>query len=395
MLAPPIRVLVVDDSAFMRHSLSRLLGEAEGIEVVGSASNGEEGLAVAKTLRPDVITLDVEMPILDGLGMLRRLMAENPTRVVMLSSLTTEGAHVTLDALDLGALDFVAKPGGSLSVGLSTVGEELVDKVRGAAAMPDSAFLAHRRLAVARAAASGRAAVPAPAAPRAATTVRRVAARKIVVIASSTGGPSALQTLVQGLPADLAAGVVIVQHMPPTFTKSLAGRLDGVCALQVDEAQGGDILAEGLVFVAPGGTHLISASAGRVQLVNLPPGNGVRPAADVTLQAIAPAWQERALCVVLTGMGSDGREGARAVRAHGGTVIAQDEATATIYGMPAAIAEAGLANAILPLPRIASAIAAWAKGEPLPAAAGPARRPGADTGSATTSIPGVFARTQR
>jgi two-component system chemotaxis response regulator CheB len=353
----PIRVLVVDDSAFMRHALGRILSEAEGMEVVGSAGNGELGLEAARALRPDVITLDVEMPVMDGLSMLRRLMAESPTRVVMLSSLTTDGAAVTLDALEAGAIDFVAKPGGSLSIDVGRVGDELVAKVRGAAAMSEASFLAHRHRVLAHRPLSA-AIAPAFAQPQRARPA--VAAQRLVVIASSTGGPSALHTLVGGLPARLGAGVVIVQHMPAGFTASLAGRLAGAGSLPVAEVHSGDVLAVDEIVLAPGDHHLMTSSAGRAQTIQLPPVNGVRPAADVTLLSVAPVWRERLLCVVLTGMGVDGREGARSVKAHGGTVYAQDEATSTIYGMPAAIVEAGLADRVLPLGRMAEAIAAWA-----------------------------------
>lgn len=380
---PPIRVLVVDDSAFMRHSIGRMLASTDGIEVVGSAANGEEGLRLAASLRPDVVTLDVEMPVLDGLGMLKRLMREAPARVVMLSSLTTQGAAVTLDALDAGAIDFVGKPSGSLSIDVGRVQAELVTKVRAAASMSEATFLRHRQQATARLARASSSppsiAGPGPATltqtatmtdgarsaaqarpPR--TALAAVASRRLVVIASSTGGPGALHTLVSSLPARLGAAVVIVQHMPRGFTASLAGRLDACGPLEVDEAAGGDVLSEDRILVAPGDDHLISSTGGRVQLVHLPPVNGVRPAADVTMRAVAPAWRERMLAVILTGMGCDGREGARAVKQHGGTVFAQDEATATIYGMPAAVAEAHLADEILPLQAMGAAIARWCGG---------------------------------
>lgn len=362
VLQRSVRVLVVDDSAFMRHAIARLLGEAPDIEVVGSAADGEAGLRMAAALRPDVITLDVEMPVLDGLGMLRRLMAEAPTRTIMLSSLTTEGAAVTLDALDAGAIDFVGKPSGSLSIDVGRVGEELLLKIRTAAAMSQAAFLAHRHRTSARAnlrpapAAAARA-TDAPAVPPSA----RVASRRVVAIASSTGGPSALQAVVSGLPARLGAGVVIVQHMPAGFTASLAARLSGAGPLPASEATSSDIISDDRILVAPGGQHLIASAAGRVQLIGLPPVNGVRPAADVTLQSLVPIWRERLLTVVLTGMGADGREGARAAKQHGGIVFVQNEATATVYGMPGAVVEAGLADRILPLGRIADAIAEWAR----------------------------------
>ena len=387
-----IRVLIVDDFAFMRHALGRMLGEAPQIEVVGAATNGEEGLALARELRPDVITLDVEMPVLDGLGMLQRLMAATPTRVVMLSSLTTQNARVTLDALEYGAIDFVPKPSGSLSIDIGTVGRELLAKIEGAAGMSEAAFLRHRQVAAmnqtladARIRAGQRAATgadkvtgptgsdatPGTQPPRVrglagdtpssrpARSVTRIAARRLIVVASSTGGPSALHALVKGLRPRLGAAVAIVQHMPPGFTASLAARLDSAGALPCAEAASDDVLVENEILVAPGDHHLICSTSGHVQLVNLPPVNGVRPAADITLRAMAPIWRERMVCVVLTGMGVDAREGARAVKQHGGTVFAQDANTSTIYGMPAAVAEAGLADKVLPLHDIAGALALW------------------------------------
>jgi two-component system chemotaxis response regulator CheB len=376
-----IKVLVVDDSAFMRHALGRILGEAAGIEVVGSAANGEQALVMAGSLAPDVITLDVEMPVLGGLDMLYRLMVERPTRVIMLSSLTLDGARVTFDALAAGAIDFVAKPGGSLSVDIGRVGEELVAKVRAAAAMSEASWIAHRgravKVATARASAHGAASQPSAFSPtggstggQAAPAVRRatITARRLVVIASSTGGPGALQAVVSRLPERLNAGVVIVQHMPPGFTASLAHRLGEAGPLPAREAAANDLIGADEILVAPGDRHLISSLSGRVQLVGLPAVNGVRPAADVTLQAVAPVWRDRLLTVVLTGMGHDGRDGVRSVKDHGGTVFAQDEATSTVWGMPGAVVEAGLADQVLPLDRIGAAIGAWAAAA---AAAGP------------------------
>jgi two-component system chemotaxis response regulator CheB len=402
----PIRVLIVDDSAFMRHALGRLLNETPGLEVVAAASNGEEGLAMARDLRPDVITLDVEMPVLDGVAMLKRLMLETPTRVLMLSSLTTQNARVTLDALEFGAIDFVPKPSGSLSIDIGRVGDELVSKIQAAAGMSEAAFLRHRQVAAmnvtlaeaaaakAAAVAAAAAAAPPPSSTAAVPAVApgsrlravanlpprrpprtgpRIAADKLVVVASSTGGPSALHAFVKGLPVHLGAAMAIVQHMPPGFTASLAARLDFVGQLRCSEATSEDVLVEDEILVAPGDRHMICSTSGHIQLVHLPPVNGVRPAADVTLQAVAPIWRERLLCVVLTGMGVDGREGCRAVKQHGGAVISQDAATATIYGMPAAVAEAGLSDKILPLHQVAAVVAGWCLTgtleEPLPAAA--------------------------
>jgi two-component system chemotaxis response regulator CheB len=379
-----IRVLIVDDSAFMRHALGRLLGESPAVEVVGSASNGEEGLEMARSLRPDVITLDVEMPVLDGLAMLKRLMLEAPARVVMLSSKTTANARTTLDALEFGAIDFVPKPSGSLSIDIGRVGDELIAKIVAAAGMSEAAFLRHRQVAAMnltlaeKAAAKLATALPgaAPAGGEAKTgaplvwarsnhprSTSRVAARKLVVVASSTGGPSALHAFVKGLPARLGAAIAIVQHMPPGFTASLAARLDSVGQMRCAEANSEDVLVEDEILIAPGDRHMISSRSGHIQLVHLPPVNGVRPAADVTLQSVAPIWGERMLCVVLTGMGVDGRDGARAVKQHGGTVYSQDQETATIYGMPAAVAEAGLSDGIYSLHEMAAAVARWCSEE--------------------------------
>jgi two-component system chemotaxis response regulator CheB len=358
----PIRVLVVDDSAFMRHAVGRLITESGDMIVVGNASNGEEGLRAVTELHPDVVTLDVEMPVLDGPGMLRRLMASNPTRVVMLSSLTTEGAAVTLDALDAGAIDFVAKPGGSLSIDVGRVGGDLIAKVRAAAAMSEGAFLAHRGRVAKRA--SLRPVVAPPPATARPSRIGATTSRRLVVIASSTGGPSALNAVVPLLPAGLAAGVLIVQHMPPGFTASLADRLRAGGKIPVHEAASNDLVVDGEGLLAPGDFHMISSASGRIQLSSLPPVNAVRPAADVTLQAVAPVWRERMLCVVLTGMGCDGREGARLVKSHGGTVFAQDRDSSAVWGMPGSVVEAGLADKVVPLDRMAEAIAAWVANPP-------------------------------
>ncbi|MGA3057743.1 MAG: chemotaxis-specific protein-glutamate methyltransferase CheB [Candidatus Limnocylindrales bacterium] len=374
------RVLVVDDSAFMRHTLNRMLGAIPALEVVGAASDGEEGLRLTRELRPDVITLDVEMAVLDGLAMLKRLMLETPTRVVMLSGRTTENARLSLDALEYGAIDFVPKPSGPLAIDIGQIGDELVRKIEAAAAMTEAAFLRHCQTAVRNLALAGREAraatptadrpldggstaglhvLPGTGSARRHRRTPRIAARRLVVVASSTGGPSALQVLVKGLPSTLGAAVAIVQHMPPGFTASLAARLDSAGTLRCAEATSEDVLVEDEILVAPGDRHIISSTRGRIRLVRLLPVNGVRPAADVTLQSVAPIWRERLLCVVLTGMGVDARDGARAVKLYGGTVIAQDAATATIYGMPRAVVEAGLADVVLPLDQIASWVAAW------------------------------------
>jgi two-component system chemotaxis response regulator CheB len=375
-----IRVLIVDDSAFLRRSLARLLAETQSIEVVGAAADGEEGLRLCRELRPDVVTLDVQMPVLDGLAMLKRLMAEQPARVVMLSSQTTDSAAVTLDALSLGAIDFVAKPAGLQAIEIGRVAAELAAKIAAAAGISAEAFANHcgiaaqnQALACASESSPAGPGQPeaAPGAPAAAAASEGPPGRprsgsggtaaRLVVLASSTGGPSALQAICARLPASLGAAVAIVQHMPAGFTASLAARLDAVGPLPCLEATADRSLTQDEIVVAAGDTHLLVSGSGHVRPVRLPPVHGVRPAADVTLQAAAPIFRQRLLCVVLTGMGCDGCDGARAVKRHGGSVIAQDAATATIYGMPAAVAQAGLADSILPLARIPAAIVDWCR----------------------------------
>jgi len=331
-----IRVLVVDDSAFMRYTVSHHLSAQEDMEVVGLASDGLEGVTMVEALRPDVVTLDVEMPRLDGLGALRQIMDKNPTPVVMMSSLTKEGAAVTVEALTLGAVDFVTKPGQSTSV--HQVLGELCEKVRLAArarvrTMQPSSLL-QRRLA--------------PASDR--------LPDNLVLIGSSTGGPGALREVVTRFPADLNAAVLIVQHMPPNFTRSLAERLDELSALPTKEAEQGDRLQTGQVLLAPGGYHLTLTRSGEVQLNKGPAVNGVRPAVDVTMMSAVGVFGSRILAVILTGMGHDGRDGVRAVKAAGGRAIAQDEATCIVYGMPRSVVEAGLADKVLPLEAIAGEV---------------------------------------
>jgi two-component system chemotaxis response regulator CheB len=251
--------------------------------------------------------------------------------------------------------------------------------------MSDASFMLHRSRVSKRAALRPvRVTAPAPARP---VRIGATTSRRLVVIASSTGGPSALNAVVPLLPAGLAAGVLIVQHMPPGFTASLADRLNAAGRISVHEAAANDLIVDADALLAPGDFHMISSISGRIQLSSLPPVNGVRPAADVTLQAVAPVWRDRMLAVVLTGMGVDGRDGCRSVKAHGGTVIAQDRDTAAVWGMPGSVVEAGLADRVLPLDRIADAITAWVQGSPN------AVRPSAPASSLASAGARAFGRT--
>jgi two-component system chemotaxis response regulator CheB len=334
------RVLVVDDSAFVRKAVIRMLSTAPDVEVVGTAADGEEGLVKARELQPDVVTLDVKMPKLGGLETLERLMAEQPVPVLLLSTLTHEGAETTLRGLELGAMDFVDKSSVQPMTMLS-LAEELVAKVR-------ALGRAHVRVR--------------PAAAQPAEHEGEGGARaQAVVIAASTGGPTALQAVIGALPAGFSAAVLVVQHIPRGFTRSLAERLDARAAIPVREAQAGDGVVPGRVLVAPAGIHTkLRRRGGGVTVVfdEEPRGALHRPSADVLMASAARIYGPTALGVVLTGMGSDGTEGLRAIRDAGGRTLAESEETCVIYGMPKAASEAGVVGRMVPIDRMAGEILA-------------------------------------
>ncbi len=343
MSAPAkIRVLIVDDSAFARQALTRMLASAPDIEVVGVAADGQEGVEKTRELRPDVVTLDVNMPRMGGLQALERIMAECPVPVLLLSSLTQEGADVTLRGLELGAVDFIDKSSVRGPMNLLTLAPELQAKVRALASVP-----------LPRRAPSGAVAAPAegPPATRA----------EVVVIGASTGGPPALQAIVPRLPVGLGAAILVVQHMPVGFTRSLADRLDSRSLLSVHEAEDGEPVAPGVVLVAPAGVHMKvrkRGSAVKIALDEEPRDALHRPSVDILMAAVARLYGPRALGVVLTGMGTDGVLGLRAIREAGGRTLAESEETCVIYGMPKAAVEAGVVDRSVPLPRMADEILA-------------------------------------
>mgnify|MGYP001579936464 FL=1 len=334
-----IRVLVVDDSATVRSVICRELGADPAIDVVGYARDGVEALERIRESKPDVITLDIEMPRLNGLQTLQRLMEEMPSRVIMVSSLTREGADATLDALDMGALDFVTKPSSMGSAGLMSVVGELIEKIKNVSRtrfVPKPRNFRQRR----------------PAPPLAAARWRR----RAVVIGSSTGGPQALRALLPELPGDLAAPVLVVQHMPPGFTRALAERLDSTCALRVEEAHPGSHAEAGKILLAPGGFHMKLRMNGDVELTQDKPECSVRPAVNVTMESVVKLYGGDTLGVVLTGMGHDGTRGAELIKAAGGHVITEAESSCVVYGMPRSVVEAGLSDRSAPLDRVADAI---------------------------------------
>ncbi|MCB9134672.1 MAG: chemotaxis response regulator protein-glutamate methylesterase [Anaerolineales bacterium] len=340
----PIRVLIVDDSAFVRHTFSKRLQEyAPDIQIIGTAWNGPDALQQIPFLAPDVITLDINMPQMNGLMTLQAIMAQAPRPVIMVSTLTQEGAQETLDALSLGAVDFVPKP--ITPTQLTQVIQELADKIRAAAhiRVPSIPIL------------------PPPIRQHALAHPLR-AYEKIVVIGASTGGPRALNAILPALPQDLPAAIVVVQHMPSPFTRSLAERLDSISTLSVKEATDEMYLQAGQVLVAPGGQHLEFTASGKVHLHQGPTVNGVRPAVDVTLTSIATHFGKRTIGVIVTGMGRDGTQSAQLVRKAGGMIIAEDASTSVVWGMPRSVIEAQATNYITPLPQIAAIITYLVKG---------------------------------
>lgn len=346
---PKIRALIVDDAVVVRRMVGDVLASDPDIEVAGVAANGRIALAKIPQVNPDVVTLDVEMPDMDGLETLAAIRKTYPKLpVIMFSTLTERGASATLDALSRGATDYVTKPAnvGSVAAALQRIREQLIPKIKqwcGRLPSPPP--------------------TPAPAGARPQATVRRsavAAAVEVVVIGVSTGGPNALAELLPNLPADLSVPVLIVQHMPPVFTQLLAKRLDTACQVRVHEASAHARPTPGTVWIAPGDFHMTvvrELSGPRLLLNQGPPENSCRPAADVLFRSAAAAYGAGVLAVVLTGMGQDGLRGCETVVEAGGRVLAQDETTSVVWGMPGFVARAELADRVLPLPMLAGEIA--------------------------------------
>lgn len=335
----PIRVLIVDDSAVVRKMLSKALSAASDIQVVGTATDPFVARDKIVKLKPDVITLDIEMPRMDGITFLRKLMQYHPMPVIILSSLTRKGGRLGLQAIEAGAVEVLSKPGGSFSVG--EMGEQLAEKIRAAA----------------RARPLSRQTQPDRAPGRAAATNLDLT-NKIVAIGASTGGTEAIKEVLVRLPATVP-GMVVVQHMPPRFTTAFAERLNGLCAFEVKEGADGDSVYPGRCLIAPGNFHMLLRRSGARYYVNVKDGPMVhhqRPAVDVLFRSVAKSAGRNALGVILTGMGADGADGLVLMRQAGSYTIGQDEATSVVYGMPKAAFEAGGVEKVLPLPQIADEI---------------------------------------
>ncbi|HEY3698969.1 MAG TPA: chemotaxis response regulator protein-glutamate methylesterase [Spongiibacteraceae bacterium] len=366
-----VSVLIVDDSSFFRRRLTEMIDQCPGLHVVGTASNGREGVAKAIELKPDVITMDYEMPIMDGISAVREIMLKQPTPILMFSSLTYEGARVTLDSLEAGAVDFLPKNFDEISRNATELKNKLAERIN---------LVAKSRRRPLSATSPARAPTPPPSnpvreeapvhtkesankdnvtkeieAPRPAARARKNYG--VIAIGTSTGGPVALQQVLTQLPAKFPYPIVLIQHMPATFTAAFAERLNNLCKIDVKEAVDGDSLRAGLALLAPGGKQMLISKGGKVKIL---PGDervNYKPCVDVTFASAANVYRDQVLAIVLTGMGADGCEGARMLKQCGSTVWAQDEASSVIYGMPMAVAKANLTDEILSLNQIGPRLA--------------------------------------
>ncbi len=339
------RVLIVDDSAFMRKILRDIINSNSELEVCCEARDGVEAINAVKVHKPDVVTLDIEMPRMNGLDALRVIMKQSPTPVIMVSALTQEGADATIKALEYGAIDFIPKPSSSISINMKEMKDDIISKIREAAKVPRR-FLELRRTRLLRAQKSK---VRKPSTP----------ARTVVAMASSTGGPQSLLKVFPKFPENLRAAILLVQHMPPGFTRSFAKRLDGLSKVNVKEAEDGESIQENWAYVAPGDYHMeVQLKAGKpvITLNKKPKMHGVRPAADPMMITTSEAFGRRTVGVVMTGMGRDGAQGIVAIKKRGGITIAQNKETSIIFGMPKAAIETGMVDYVVPLDKIAETV---------------------------------------
>jgi two-component system, chemotaxis family, protein-glutamate methylesterase/glutaminase len=343
IMADKVKVLVVDDSFLMRRIISDIVNSDPHLEVVGKAKDGEEALEDVAALNPDVVTLDINLPVKNGIDVLRDIMKTKPTRVIMLSAYTRAGASATIKALELGAVDFIAKPSGEISLGLEKLRNEIIEKIKLAAN-----FNLNKYLAVFKDAGT------VPALEEKATGVK-----KLVIIGASTGGPKAILTIMKDIPGDTKAAFLIVQHMPKGFTLSFAERIAWETGIRTKEAEDGDIIYPGRAFVAPAGSHMVLARDNdqvKVKLTQDPLVNFVRPSIDVSMSSAVEIFGKDIIGVILTGMGKDGLDGARKIKEAGGRVFVQDEESSVVWGMPGSVSKAGLTDQALPLSQIAEVL---------------------------------------
>lgn len=358
-----VRVLVVDDSRFFRRRVTEMLESDPQIKVIDSAENGMEAVNKAARLKPDVITMDVEMPVMDGIVATRKIMAANPTAILMFSSLTTDGARATLDALDAGAVDFLPKRFEDISNDREEAKRVLCERVRavGSQRRTRPAVVQRPSLtpSLAGSASNANKIKTKSHVPTLAGSVLKKGQTKLVAIGTSTGGPVALQNVLKHLPKSFPVPIILIQHMPGSFTTAFAQRLNDACDINIREAKDGDLLEAGLALLAPGGQQMIiEKHAGRdvVRIKESDPGQNYKPCVDVTFTSVAKLYPNNSLAVVLTGMGADGREGAKLIKQGGSPIWAQDEASCVVYGMPAAVVDAGIVDQVLPLDDIGKAL---------------------------------------
>ncbi len=350
---PEIRVLVVDDSAFMRKVISDMINTDPHMKVIEKARNGKDAIKKTRELKPDVVTLDIEMPGMDGLSALEEIMRTNPTPIIMLSSLTQAGAEQTVRALSLGAVDFIPKPSGQISLDIDKVRDELIRKIKIAAGTKKNL---QNFNSIGQISYNTKQIFKDQTRPSVLHKAKSTTLTKLVAIGTSTGGPKALHQVIPSLPGSLDAAVLIVQHMPAGFTKSLAERLDTISSLQVKEAEDQEEIRPGYVYIAPGNYHLrVKANKSAINrklyisLNQSPPYGGHRPSVDVLFNSIAEEFWGHMVGVVMTGMGRDGAEGLTRIKDQGGYTIAEHQSSCIVYGMPRAAVETGKVDKITPL----------------------------------------------
>jgi len=350
------RVLIVDDSTFMRKVLETIFNADDQLQVVGQAKDGREAVSLAESLKPDVITMDINMPHVDGLQATAQIMTTNPKPIVIVSSESREGAASTLKALELGAIEFVAKPSSGIDLDMNSVKDELLRKVRMAAKV--RVVRTASRLASTLQGTNGAAhAHPKPVAEKALAPASVEQRFPVVVLAASTGGPATVMRLAPGFTRDFPAAVILVQHMPAAFTSQYAAQLEEFTEIRVKEAEANESLQPGTLYICPGGQHMRVSATGRVQLDSTTGRlNGYLPNIDATLESVAAFTGPMGIAAILTGMGNDGAAGSKAIKAAGGIVLAQDEATCVIFGMPAEAIKTGAVDHVLPIDDIYSAI---------------------------------------
>ena len=351
------RVLVVDDSGFFRRRVKEILEEDPLLKVIGDAANGQEAIDKAAELKPDVITMDIEMPVMDGISATKKIMATTPTPIIMFSSLTMDGAKATLDALDAGALDFLPKRFEDISKDKDEAKKLLCQRVQAIAKKRIS--LKKQPSSSVKSSVKNKGNITTAAVKTASPRINKTGGIDLVAIGTSTGGPLALQNVLVGLPKNFSKPIVMVQHMPGTFTPAFAKRLDQLCKISVKEAENGDKLQAGQALLAPGGKQmLIEGRAGNatVRIVEGEPSLTYKPCVDITFRSINNVYPNNTLAIILTGMGADGREGTRLLKNSGSEIWAQDEESCVVYGMPAAVVDAGLADNILSINDFSAAI---------------------------------------